>query len=114
MGFSRTEPMYYLREHRGVKAGTPVGRVKASQLSRLRLLAAHGVIGTKADASDPIKTQPEDIKPEATPEVPEVVKAEETPEAAEEVKEEAPEAEESTVSVEVQEKPKSRKKKSKR
>lgn len=49
MAFSRELPMYYLREHRGVKAGTPVGRVKPRDIARLRMLAAHGVIGTQED-----------------------------------------------------------------
>lgn len=53
MGFSTTEPMYYLIDFRGVKAGTPV-KLKASNYDRIRMLASKRVVGTRADMKSPV------------------------------------------------------------
>ena len=109
MAFSLLRPMFYLQDHKGKKAGQPVGRMPPIDRSMYKRMAASKIIGIAQDLTALEGSAPAVVD---TPVVEEEAPKEPTPEVKDEVVEEVKEEEAPVEEVKV--KVKSTKKSNKR
>jgi hypothetical protein len=64
MGYSVTQPMFWLQNHNEHKKGEPIGKLALIAVARVKMLCAQGIVGTEEDLKAAVSKEVE-VKVEA-------------------------------------------------